>query len=81
VGENHLGFDEYDVLNQRLVSHHYWPTTGRTARSSHRYAWPAELDLMAQLAGLELENRWADWDRTPFTASSASHVSVWRNPG
>lgn len=46
-----------------------------------RYAWPAELDLMARLAGLELRERWADWDRAPFTASSASHVSVYGRSG
>ena len=45
-----------------------------------RYAWPAELDLMAALAGLELESRWADWHRAPFTSESTDHVSVWRKP-
>jgi SAM-dependent methyltransferase len=45
-----------------------------------RYAWPAELDLMAQLAGLEVEHRWGGWDRQPFTAHSGQHVSVWRKP-
>ena len=42
-----------------------------------RYAWPSELDLMAQLAGLRLRERWADWAQSPFTSSSASHVSVY----
>jgi SAM-dependent methyltransferase len=75
----HIGIDEYDVLTQRLVSHHAMP--GRPfARSHHRYAWPAEYDLMARLAGLEPHARWADWLRRPFTADSASHVSVWRKP-
>jgi SAM-dependent methyltransferase len=46
-----------------------------------RYAWPAELDLMARLAGLRLRERWADWARTPFTANSASHVSVYAPEG
>jgi SAM-dependent methyltransferase len=45
-----------------------------------RYCWPSELDLMARLAGLELEHRWADWQRSPFTAHSTGHVSVWRRP-
>ncbi len=43
-----------------------------------RYVWPSELDLMAQLAGLRLRDRWADWNREPFTTDSRSHVSVWQ---
>lgn len=43
-----------------------------------RYCWPSELDLMAQLAGLELEHRWGGWNEEPFTAASGSHVSVYR---
>ena len=49
-------------------------------RSPHRYVWPAELDLMARLAGLELETRHADWSGSEFTAESPSHVSVYRKP-
>ena len=49
-------------------------------RSPHRYVWPGELDLMAQLAGLALESRHADWSGSPFTATSQSHVSVYRKP-
>ena len=45
-----------------------------------RYAWPAELDLMARIAGLELRDRWGWWDRRPFTSTSPSHVSVWQKP-
>lgn len=80
VSDGHLGFDEFDVVNQRSVSHHYWIDGGRatTLASSHRYAWPAEYDLMARIAGMELAQRWSDWDRTPFTSESTSHVSVWR---
>jgi SAM-dependent methyltransferase len=79
----YLGIDTYDVLNQRLVSHHFRfdPDGGRRAelsRSPHRYIWPAELDLMARLAGFELESRHADWSGTEFTADSRSHVSVYR---
>lgn len=75
----HIGVDEYDVVEQRLVSNHAFP--GRPfLRSHHRYAWPAEYDLMARLAGLERRERWADWDRSPFTADSRSHVSVWAKP-
>jgi hypothetical protein len=43
-----------------------------------RYVWPAELDLMARLAGMRLRDRWADWNREPFTAESTKHISVWR---
>jgi SAM-dependent methyltransferase len=78
----HVGIDEYDVVTQRMWSHHHRVTGARAEVSSigFRYAWPAELDLMAQLAGLEPEARWAGWDRAPFTAASTSHVSVWRRP-
>jgi SAM-dependent methyltransferase len=79
----YIGLDTYDVLNQRVVSHHF--TFGETrqaalGRSRHRYIWPAELDLMAELAGFGLEGRHADWDGTEFTAESRSHVSVYRLP-
>jgi SAM-dependent methyltransferase len=79
VSDNHVGVDEYDVVNQRLTSHHY-RTSGDRAQmfdSPHRYAWPAEYDLMARIAGLTLRERWSSWRRTPFTAESTSHVSVW----
>jgi SAM-dependent methyltransferase len=42
-----------------------------------RYAWPAEIDLMARLAGLRLKDRWGGWHREPFTADSKMHVSVY----
>ncbi|MEU5920969.1 class I SAM-dependent methyltransferase [Streptomyces sp. NPDC047141] len=84
VSERHLGFDTFDLVEQILVSHHLWRdgADGRYRRGSsrHRYAWPAELDLMARIAGLELERRIADWDGTPFAQDSAQHVSVWRKP-
>ena len=82
VGPDRIGVDEYDVVGQRLTSHHH-RLSDRGAgvfRSEHRYAWPAEYDLMARLAGLEPAGRWADWNRNPFTADSGSHVSVWRRP-
>jgi SAM-dependent methyltransferase len=77
-----LGFDEYDVVGQGLVSHHYTVTDGRldVVSMPFRYVWPAELDLMARLAGLTPVARWADWHRRPFTADSRAHVSVWRKP-
>jgi Methylase involved in ubiquinone/menaquinone biosynthesis len=82
VTPTHLGFDEYDVANQGLVSHHYSLIDGQWSASStpFRYVWPAELDLMARLAGLTLRERWTDWDRTPFTADSRKHISVWQKP-
>lgn len=83
VSSTHLGFDEYiDPVDQILLSHHYHIEGDRVRVSSpaFRYVWPAELDLMARLAGLELEHRWADWRRAPFTGDSTGHVSVWRKP-
>jgi hypothetical protein len=77
VTPGHLGFDEYDIVTQRLVSHHYWPMRGKQGSGEFRYVWPAELDLMARLAGMRLSERWAGWGRDPFTADSDSHVSVW----
>ena len=78
----HLGFDEYDVANQGLISHHYSVVDGRFELTSvpFRYVWPAELDLMARLAGLTLQERWSGWRREPFTSDSTKHVSVWRKP-
>ncbi len=80
LSPTHLGFDEYtDFVGQILHSHHYWVENGqaRTFSAPHRYVWPAELDLMAQLAGLRLCERWASWSRAQFTDESPSHVSVW----
>lgn len=74
--EEHVGVDEIDVVTQRAWSHHHTP--GGSGTLPYRYVWPAELDLMARTAGMTLESRWADWDRSPFTATSAKHVSVWR---
>jgi SAM-dependent methyltransferase len=79
----YVGLDTYDVLNQQVVSHHVRFGEGREARlfrSPHRYVWPAELDLMGELAGFELESRHADWIGSTFTAESPSHVSVYRLP-
>ena len=86
VGRSEPGYilvDTYDVLHQHVVSHHFHFDDGKQAqlfRSPHRYIWPAELDLMAQLAGFELESRHADWAGAEFTAESRSHVSVYRIP-
>jgi SAM-dependent methyltransferase len=80
VGPTHLGFDEYDVVRQGLVSHHYWVDDGGDVISlPFRYVWPSELDLMARLAGMTLRERWGGWKREPFTGDSPKHVSVWEN--
>ena len=75
----HLGFEEYDVSKQLAVSHHYWVIDGQleTFSTPHRFVWPAELDLMARIAGMRLRERWSTWTREPFTSESRSHVSVW----
>ena len=78
--DTHVGVDELDFDTQRLVSHHFSLADGEWRRLSipFRSVSPAELDLMARLAGMELRERWADWDRSPFTAESTKHVSVWQ---
>jgi SAM-dependent methyltransferase len=79
VSNTHWGIDEYDVADQGLISHHLRIIDGRLDRLSipFRYAWPAELDLMAQMAGMRLRDRWAGWKREPFTSESREHISVW----
>jgi SAM-dependent methyltransferase len=77
----YVGYDRYDdLVAQHAVSHHFvvGGSSAREVRTPFRYVWPSELDLMARLAGLELAGRWTGWDRSPFTADSPSHVSVWR---
>jgi len=82
ASEAHWGIDEYDIANQRMTSHHFEIVDGRAERFAvpFRYAFPAEYDLMAELAGMRLRERWAGWDREPFTSESRSHVSVWEKP-
>jgi SAM-dependent methyltransferase len=82
VGATRLGFDEYDVVEQGLVSHHHWLEDGgwQALSMPFRYVWPAELDLMARLGGMALRDRFGDWNREPFTAESRKHVSVWQKP-
>jgi SAM-dependent methyltransferase len=79
-GGGHVGFDHYDVVTQNFTSNHITVSpdgTARFRRIPFRYAWPAEMDLMARIAGMTLKHRWADWDRSEFTAESTKHVSVW----
>ncbi len=79
LSDTHVGVDEYEPATQRLVSHHFSLVDGRWERLSmpFRAVWPGELDLMAQLAGMRLRERWAGWQREPFTDESTKHVSVW----
>ena len=76
VSPTRLGFDEYDVAAQGLISHHYWVADDELEAWSmpFRYVWPSELDLMARLAGMTLRERWGDWNRGPFTRDRKSVV-------
>lgn len=82
VSESRWGIDEYDVARQGLISHHLEIVDGQLERFTvpFRYVWPAELDLMAQLAGMSLRERWGGWDRDTFTSDSRMHISVWEKP-
>ena len=82
LSETSWGFDEYDVARQGLTSHHFEIVDGAAERISipFRYTWPSELDLMAQLAGMSLRERWSGWNGEPFTSDSRKHVSVWEKP-
>ena len=83
VGEHHVGLDTYDMTTQQGTSHHYRRHPDGTVTygaSNFRYVWPAECDLMAQLAGLELEQRDGNWNGDPFDTDSENHVSTYRMP-
>ena len=79
ASEEHIGIDEYELAEQRSYSIHARPGRPIT-RTPFRYVWPSELDLMARIAGMQLRHRWGDFDRSPFTATSTRHVSVWERP-
>ena len=70
------------MANQGLISHHYREVDGKFEKWSipFRYVWPAELDLMAHLAGMTLRERWSGWKREPFTSTSEKLVAVWEKP-
>ncbi len=72
----------YEVATQAMSSNYVQIDGGRVQHTSipFRYVWPAELDLMAQLAGLRLRERWQGWTREPFTSESRQHVSIWVKP-
>ena len=77
---DHVGIDEWDVAEQRLVSHHFAPVPDGRWRYNpipFRYVWAGEMDLMARLAGLRLRDRWSDWHGAPFGNDSRSVISVW----
>jgi hypothetical protein len=82
VSPTHLGFEEYTDMTaaQICYSHHYWVVGDKLEIFSapYRYVWPFELDLMAQIAGMTLRERWSGWTRQSFTSESTSHVSVWQ---
>lgn len=76
----YVGYDRYtDLVAQQATSHHFVADESGVLefKTPFRYVWPSELDLMAQLAGMSLCQRWGGWDRSPFTGESTSHVSVW----
>jgi SAM-dependent methyltransferase len=80
AGGGYVGFDQYDVVTQEFTSNHVTVSSdgsGSFRRIPFRYAWPAEMDLMARIAGMKLRHRWADWDRSGLTPESTKHVSVW----
>jgi len=80
ISTTRWAFDHYDIATQAMSSNYIEVVDGRgSARSiPFRYVWPAELDLMARIAGMRLVERWQDWDREPFTNESRKHVSVWQ---
>lgn len=82
VSSTRWAFDTYDLATQSLTSNYVEVVDGRGEHRSipFRYVWPAELDLMAQLAGLRLRERWGGWAREPFTSECGQHVSIWEKP-
>lgn len=82
AGPTRWAFDHYDTATQSLSSNYVEVIEGRGEFRSipFRYVWPAELDLMARLAGLGLRARWGGWSREPFTGESARHISIWEKP-
>jgi SAM-dependent methyltransferase len=83
VSEKRSVSDSYDPATQAMRGHYveFTDSRGEYSTMPFRYVWPAELDLMAQLAGMRLRDRWEGWDRQPFTGESSQLVSVWEKPG
>jgi len=83
VSPTRWAFDLYDTATQAMSSNYVTVTPdgrGRYRSIPFRYVWPSELDLMAQLAGMRLRDRWEGWAGEPFTSESGGHVSVWEKP-
>lgn len=85
LDEDYVGIDDFLDRTHKQISRsrHFRRIDDNTFSEftlPFRYVWPAELDLMARIAGMTLEHRWADWDRSPYTGESRSHVSVWQLP-
>jgi hypothetical protein len=82
VSPERWAFDIYDTATQAMSSNYVQVSGGLGEYRSipFRYVWPAELDLMAQLAGMRLRERWAGWTREPFTSDSGQYVSIWEKP-
>jgi SAM-dependent methyltransferase len=81
---DHVGIETFDdLVGQIAWSHHWMEVDGHLVKHAapYRYVWPSELVLMARIAGLQLRDRWADWDRSAFTSGSASQVAVFQKPG
>lgn len=79
-GSGYVGFDRYDIVTQEFTSNHITVAPdgkGQFRSIPFRFAWPAELDLMARIAGMRVKYRWAGWDRSTLTSESTTHVSVW----
>lgn len=77
--EDHVGVETFDdLVGQIAWSHHWMCVDDRLVRHSapYRYVWPSELELMGALAGLQLQDRWANWHRDPFTSTSPRQVAV-----
>jgi SAM-dependent methyltransferase len=72
----HYCIDEYEVAEQGLVSHHFFPEQGRSPSGAFRYFWPSELDLLARFTGMPRRERWSNWRREPFTSESQTFVGV-----
>jgi SAM-dependent methyltransferase len=78
-----LKASEHDPVGQRLKSQHIVIRNQeiRLFPVEVRYAWPAEMDLMARIAGLRLRHRWSDWDRGEIGPNSERHISVYEKIG
>ncbi len=79
VDEVRLGVLRHDAATQKIEQSHVTlsPAGIRLDPVEQRYAWPTELDLIAQLADLQLKGRWGGWSREPYDSTSELHISVY----